>query len=338
MTEPNETSNVPATLAASLAGVPAALVPACVKALDRLIGAAVDIPVAWLKYHEAKIVSRTEGFRTIEAAIVKNATTKVEAADGYADRVLNDLVRKQYRHTENKQAVGAAMLEHLGAGEGEDNSPPVNETVTNDIDDDWLNVFERYAEDASTERMQRLWGRVIAGEVRKPGKYSMRTLRFLSEFSQADALAFSEFCAISFGDFAPTKLAKPDDEDIRSLIYLESSGLIQGATNAGLTVSINYNPNGQLYIRESGLGILIQGEPNTKFVRPVITLTPLGQELLTLLPGRDARAAARRVAEAMRDEATKSAYLVSISEGGAVIPMEILWQEVLPTPPITNPS
>ncbi len=173
MSDTDQSSNLPAQIAAAIAGIPAALVPACVRALDRLVGAAVDIPVAWLEYQKAKLVSQTEAFRTIDSAITVKAAAKAGASDQFADRALDNLVRKSYRQLDNKEAVSAAMLEDLRDNPVEPEAPITNAANAESpaIDDDWLNVFERYAEDASTERMQKLWGRVLAGEVRAPGKY-----------------------------------------------------------------------------------------------------------------------------------------------------------------------
>jgi hypothetical protein len=75
-------------------------------------------------------------------------------------------------------------------------------------------------------------------------------LQFLSEFSQADALTFSNFCENSFGDIAPKVLVYPrGQDDIRHLIYLESSGLIQGATGIGGL---------SLTLTADGMGIMIK--------------------------------------------------------------------------------
>lgn len=105
-----------------------------------------------------------------------------------------------------------------------------NATTPTEPDDDWLNVFERYVEDASSERLQGLWGKVLAGEIRRPGRFSTRTLRFLSEFSQADALTFESFAKSAFADNAPKKaVTNKEDRNIGHLIHLEASGLIQGA-------------------------------------------------------------------------------------------------------------
>jgi len=334
MSNNEQSSNLPAQITAAVAGIPAALVPVCVKALDRLIGAAVDIPVAWLEYHKAKIVSQTDAFRTIDSAITVKAAAKAGANEHFADRALDNLVRKSYRQLDNKEAVSAAMLEDLrdNPAEQEMHNAANSDAEPLAIDDDWLNVFERYAEDASTERMQKLWGRVLAGEVRKPGKYAMRTLRFLSEFSQADALTFSQFCSSSFGDLAPKALVHPDDlKDMRSLIYLEATGLIQGATGMGLNATKTFDAMGRSFMQEGNLLVVLNGVPNTTLNYAVVALTPLGQELVSLLPGRDARQAARSVAKAIRTPQIKSASLMILARDNTALPMEILWQEEAPT-------
>lgn len=175
MDEPPEHSNLPAQIADALTGIPKALVPGSLKALDRLIGAAVDIPVAWLAQKKAGIDAQTAAYTLVEAAIATTAATNAGADDKTVRNAVNVLVRKAYRHQINKEAVTAVMIEDLRKEEPVDVGEPVNPGLS--IDEDWLNIFERYAEDASTERVQNLWGRVLAGEIRTPGRYAARTLR-----------------------------------------------------------------------------------------------------------------------------------------------------------------
>lgn len=331
MTDAPEGHAVPAQIATAIAGIPKALIPASLKALDRLIGATVDIPAAWLAQHKAKIDAQTQAYAAVEAAIAKAAAAEAGADPQIIERAVEVLVRQSYRKQKNKEAVSAAMIEDLRSTAEPDVGAP-NEAAPS-IDDDWLNVFERYAEDASTERMQQLWARVLAGEIRTPGKFSMRTLRFLSEFSQADALTFASFCDSAFGDTAPDKLVKPEGlKDIRQLIYLESAGLIQGASGLGLSRTVTFNQTGNAFLREGSLLLMLSGTPGTSFQEGIVALTPLGQELISLLPGRDARAAARRVALTMKRAEIKSAY-IAVLVGDRASPIEVLWQEQEPRPP-----
>lgn len=332
MDETPESANVPAQIANAVAGIPKSLVPASIKALDRLIGATVDIPVAWLAQQRAKIDAQTQAYTAVEAAIAKAVASEAGADAATVEQAFNVLVRKTYRKHVNRAAVGAAMLEDLRVPPDAEGAQPETTTPPTPIDEDWLNVFERYAEDASTERMQRLWGRVLAGQVRSPGKFSMRTLRFLSEFSQADALSFAAFCNSAFGDAAPDALVKANLTDIRHLIYMESAGLLQGASGFSLNRTLKFNENGASFIIEGNLVLLFHGTPLSQVAGEVVALTPLGQELISLLPERDARAAARTVALAMRTPEIKSAFLAMRDQAGRAIPMEVLWQEDLPVP------
>ncbi|MFD2173965.1 DUF2806 domain-containing protein [Rhodobacter lacus] len=334
-----EPTNLPAQIAEAIVSIPKGLTPGVIKALDRLVGATVDIPVAWLQQKKAKIDAQTESYKLVENAIAQAVATGAAADEETAQRAMNVLVRKEYRKQVNREAVAIAMVEDLREQAtrigGADQILPSAEP-----DEDWLNVFERYAEDASSERLQGLWGRVLAGELRKPGRYSTRTLRFLSEFSQADALTFETFSKCAFGDSAPTSLAKLyDGANIRHLIYLESSGLIQGVSGGGLQRKIAFNEQGASFMLEGDLAIVFKGEPNSTISQDIIALTPLGQELLSLVPSRKPREVARAVALASRVPNIHDCYLgirVRNDSGEFLQPLEVLWVKETEQEPVID--
>lgn len=63
---------------------------------------------------------------------------------------------------------------------GDSQEPPSRE-----VEDDWLFAWREYSGRVAAEDLQRLWGSVLAGEVKSPGKYSMRTLEVLKTLSKA---------------------------------------------------------------------------------------------------------------------------------------------------------
>lgn len=329
--EEEEAENLPAPIAGALAGVPKALIPASLKALDRLIGAAVDIPAAWLKQKKAKIDAQSAAYTAVEAAIGKSVADNVSRDPAIIERAKEVLVRSAYKKQLNREAVGLAAIEDLrttGADEATESceSESTSADPRPEIDEDWFNAFERYAEDASTERMQQLWGRVLGGEIRKPGRFSLRTLRFLSEFSKREAEIFGDLAKKAFGDVIPKTLAKPEDvKDIRHLIALESAGLIQGAA-AGLGLTMNFTEKGFATLVEGNLVIVLKGEPGTSVRVDVMSLTPIGQELLSLVPDRDPREAASRVAHAIRTPAIKSASISAIVND-QLLSLEVFWDD-----------
>jgi len=60
-----------------------------------------------------------------------------------------------------------------------------------ELDSDWMARFFRIAEDLNNEQMRLLWGRLLAGEVKRTGSYSLRTLDVLRNMSQHEAEIFA---------------------------------------------------------------------------------------------------------------------------------------------------
>jgi hypothetical protein len=329
LSEP-KTENVPSTetaLPSWITEIPKALVPSSLKALDRLLGAAVDYPVALIRRETAKIESQTKAFEIVESAIAKSAGEIAGADIPTIDRALKVLVRKEYRKQSNREAVAAEALHELKS----DTISSDNEKTTPALDEDWLNVFERFAEDASTDRMQGLWGRVLAGEIRRPGRFSLRTLRFLSEFSQSDAVLFAEVANIAIGEMLLKSLILPEGtKDIRHLMQLEAAGLMTDSTGLGLTLSLTFDPTGHVMINDGELCLVFRGEANTTITISCLSLTPLGVEVLSLVPNRDVRNAMRRVANEVKSAQIKAAFIGHRADHNRVGFIEQLWLEETP--------
>jgi hypothetical protein len=68
-----------------------------------------------------------------------------------------------------------------------------------EMEDDWISNFFDKCRLISDEEMQSLWAKVLAGEANTPGKFSKRTVNFLSSIDKSDAILFSKLCG--FGMF-----------------------------------------------------------------------------------------------------------------------------------------
>jgi len=69
------------------------------------------------------------------------------------------------------------------------------ESVTDEeTDEDWMIQFFNHCQDIGNEEMQKLWARLLAGEVAQPGSYSLRTLNTVRMLRQSDAAMFRLFC------------------------------------------------------------------------------------------------------------------------------------------------
>lgn len=58
------------------------------------------------------------------------------------------------------------------------------------VDSDWISSFFDFIANVSDERMQLLWGKLLAGEVERPGSFSIRTLDVLRKLTQEEASTF----------------------------------------------------------------------------------------------------------------------------------------------------
>jgi hypothetical protein len=79
---------------------------------------------------------------------------------------------------------------------GESEPPPAAET----LDEDWLTGLQRHAENATSERLQQMFGRILAGEIRRPGSFSLFTLDLVSKLSPADAANIVKIAPFVVGD------------------------------------------------------------------------------------------------------------------------------------------
>ncbi len=72
-----------------------------------------------------------------------------------------------------------------------------SESASNeDIDPDWFNQFIQQAEEISSKLMQELWGKILAGEIARPGTFSFKSLTILKRMTNKEAIAFQHACQL----------------------------------------------------------------------------------------------------------------------------------------------
>ena len=65
------------------------------------------------------------------------------------------------------------------------------------LNGDWLNAFEQEARNKSTEEMQQLFGRILAGEIAKPNSFSIKTIKLMTQLDTRVAGLFRRLCSLS---------------------------------------------------------------------------------------------------------------------------------------------
>lgn len=106
-----------------------------------------------------------------------------------AERASRRALLQEMRKQQNIEAIVDKAYEKIQK-ESEISSEPV--------DDDWIIRFFNSVEDVSNEKVQEIWGRILAGEISKPKSFSMRTLDVLKSITTQEATLLQEisFCIL----------------------------------------------------------------------------------------------------------------------------------------------
>lgn len=160
------------------------------------------------------------------------------------------------------------------------------------VENDWITRFFDYAEDISSENMQDLWGRILAGEVKKPKSYSLRTLDILRNLSTEEAEVFIKFGSLAIFSGASTfllnfnnesELQKQYDFNFGERLLLEELGLL-AANDLSYSISKTDSSPAKVIFKVGGVIVVHEKLPNKPEQHlPVLVFTKIGQELLKLI-------------------------------------------------------
>jgi hypothetical protein len=240
--------------------LPAVALPQTLKNIDKAIG---RIILAGGENLEARIMGNTATSR---------ATNKINV-DGLFR------TEEDKRKLENRAAAMKAALEDMDAN-------PITVDASAEIDDDWLNLFVRLSEDKSSEELQQLFGRILSGEIRRPGSYSLRTVQLMSTISRQDADALSTLLSYALNGmilpFEKGDNGKPTDSE---RLLLEELGIAgHPSMVGGMVMNYTVQPTQKCLLQGSYLGILVQNDTqeilNVSF--PGQVLTTIARELVKI--------------------------------------------------------
>lgn len=94
------------------------------------------------------------------------------------DALANYVAAKESRKLRNTVAVIKKAQSHFSEGEKVSDEP---------VDEGWKNRFFNIVEEISDDELREIWGRVLAGEIKKPKSYSLRTLETLRNLTKEEA-------------------------------------------------------------------------------------------------------------------------------------------------------
>lgn len=249
--------------------------------------------MAKAKAEELKLISDTIGENIHLPICYQNGTIGIDTSDAndLVQRAQNRFLFQQMKKQQNIESVVANAYNELESKTTVSDKP---------VDEDWISSFFDFVANISSEQMQYIWGKLLAGEIENPGSFSIRTLDILRKLSQDEAQQFMELfpyilsCtsdveSTSFDYFLPcikdlkTEKLNYDYYKFSSIMMLDEAGLI--SSDGNVTVSFEVEPDLKETIYSDIAHIQIKnisGQKLTVF-NPAHYLTAAGKELYTAL-------------------------------------------------------
>lgn len=157
------------------------------------------------------------------------------------------------------------------------------------VDDDWLSHFTNYAKNVTTNEMQLIWGKILAGEINNPGSFSMRTLDKLHSLSKKDAECFQKILPIILllgnGGFtvSDSEIYSKYGISFSEIMWLDECGLITSNGLVSFTPTIASHSEQLIYTNNRLIRIFNPNTQSKKLSIGIHTLTQAGAELFHLL-------------------------------------------------------
>lgn len=294
-------------------------------------------------YIERMAKAKAREIEIISGAISDNLSLPVDYDDGtisISTKDANDLVTRaqsrflfqEIKKQQNIESVISNAYSELKDVDSVSDTP---------VEQDWISEFFNCVANVSSEKMQILWGKLLAGEVKRPGSFSMRTLEVFKRLSLEEANIFKEI--------APFMLQCKGDEDgtcvdyflmpdetgdllkkynilFPSIMLLSEAGLL--SENSQINIGFNIKANHTEIIRGLNKSIKITnlGNITVGLLHPAYLCTEAGKELLPIVLDKyyDAGKVDEYLLECLAEVKKRGLTAVSIHEkSNDVIRLEI---------------
>ena len=159
------------------------------------------------------------------------------------------------------------------------------------VDDYWTTRFFDMAADISGEDMQIIWGKILAGEIKRPNSYSIRTLELLRSLTTREIQALKEtlpLVLIHGSDYFiinDEEILKKYNINFDRLSMLIESNFLSPLTYVIEQIHLECGSDipKQIFNKNHVICMSCEGEGDRKFDINIYSLTSSGKELIKLL-------------------------------------------------------
>lgn len=156
------------------------------------------------------------------------------------------------------------------------------------VDPDWFTRWYDCVKDVSGKDMQVLWAKILAGEIKNPGSFSLHTIDFLRKLRKEDAEKISRIAPYKIADFIykpPGNFFEKKGIGEKQWLEFEEEGLLSYGIGVGLQIVLTGNPIEYAFL--FGKNVLVarkksESGENITVELPQIKLSRIGRELMSL--------------------------------------------------------
>ena len=237
---------------------------------------------AYMEGHAKRISARADADALAIIAQAQAAARQYLVAPGAdvqgAVEITHENIMQRIEFQERKRLANIRSVVESAAEELHD-----EKVLDIEPDHDWTARFFNCVQDVSSEHMQKLWAKVLSGEVESPGRTSLRTLDALRNISKRDAELFEEIAGYVFGDeivfYHDGYRHRHRSLSFNNILHLQDCGLINPTPY--LTTTINWeNTMKHVYTYQTDALMITRDENAGEELRiPAVLLTTAGKEL-----------------------------------------------------------
>ena len=235
------------------------------------------------------------------------------------ERTIDRIIFQEAKKQLNIENITAFAAEELNAEQAVTDEP---------LDEDWTTRFFKNAEEVSNEEMQAIWGKILAGEIKQPKSYSLRTLELIRNLSKNEADTFMKVANFAITSDGKNYIFKGNNDNLMNDKYNIGYADIALLTEIGIIQPgefivhqlLEQNTERYHYFVAGNIILPTKIKANTPTLQmPVHVFSNSGNELLQLTKSTPSMEYLTYFANSIKNENVdvKYAYILNLDKGQA---------------------
>ena len=209
-----------------------------------------------------------------------NEQLSVRETQELYERTCSRLLHQEMKKQENIENIISSAKDILEK-EQEDS------ISSKDVSEDWMMRFFNSVQDISDEKMQLLWGKILAGEIKQPNSFSLRSLDAMTKISKDEAQLFEKLSSYVINFRGTYAILNNDDLNEKysisygQILALDECGIIDSSAMMSLELGINEKVTLEI-VYDSQL-LIASAKDKRKIRIQIFKLTRIGMEIFKII-------------------------------------------------------